>query len=168
MVSYTEVRAHQAPPSKKQMYAMKTLTKPYQGRTYRVTLSNGHEAVITVPQGYGPDGGEVARLHETALTRYGFTVAGCLMPVLNDNRDVGRVNRWWAVEMCRPFTRVDYFPDGTPDCYEDYEHEYILVEAQCFAGVYQAASVKQAMAQGWKVSAIELRSAPRTDEPSPF
>lgn len=141
---------------------MTTLTKPrYEGRTYLATLATGRNLAITVQQGYIPagGGGEIARLQNVSMARHGLAVSGYKIVDLAPSPPIAPKLRFWVVELCREFTRRDYI-NGIPDCYADYEHDYAIVEAHCFAGVYESESVKKAINQGWKVSGIRLSVAP--------
>jgi hypothetical protein len=143
---------------------MNTLTRPrYGGRTYLATLAiTGRKVAITVQQGYIPagGGGEIARLQDVSMARHGLAVAGCKIVELEPSPPVAPKLRYWVVELCRKFEEGTLLPDGSYDCYADYEHDYVIVEAHCFAGVYESESVKKAINQGWEVSGIRLSVAP--------
>lgn len=150
-----------------------TLTKPYQGRTYQATLApTGRKVAITVEAGYLPSGGgEIARMSRIAVERFGFSVAAAeIVEPTADDRGTGRVNRWWAVELKREFTCVEYAWDGQPTCYGDWEQDYLLVEAPCAVWAYSDSAVEKAMADGWQVTGISPSDgpAPWMGEPCPF
>jgi hypothetical protein len=149
-----------------------TLTKPYQGRTYQATLATtGRKVVITVEAGYLPSGGgEIARMSRISQQRFGFDVTAAeIVEPTEDDRGSGRVNRWWAVEVAREFTR-EYWDNGIPEYYTDWEHDYILVEAPCAVWAYSDAAVEKALADGWQVTGIcpSDGPAPWRSEPCPF
>jgi hypothetical protein len=149
-----------------------TLTKPYQGRTYLATLAvTGRKVAITVDAGYLPSGGgEIARMSRIAVERFGFSVQSCeIVEPTEGDRGSGRVNRWWAVEVARKFTR-EYWDNGVPEYYTDWEQDYILIEAPCAVWAYSDSAVEKAMADGWQVTGIcpSDGPAPLWAEPCPF
>lgn len=168
-MSYTEVRAHQAPPSKKQMYAMQpnTLTKPYQGRTYRVTLSNGHEAVITVEAGYTPGlGGEIARLHQVAEARWGLGVESAEIFAPTGAVVSRGAGRWWAVELKTLTETADIMSDGSYDFYQLEETDHDLVQLDCPG---QIPVIAERRYPGWVVTDFAPSNGPiEIDEEIPW
>jgi hypothetical protein len=144
-----------------------TLTKArYQGRTYLATLATtGRKVVITVEAGYTATGGEISRLQDIALERYGFevVVAEIVTPTPAEDRNTPR---WWSVEMNRPMTRVEYAWDGSPMCFGDYETDYERVVLAC-PGLIPAYMGQ--LAPGWDITDFCESSAQAEDlEPCPF
>lgn len=162
LACYTFTQGTTKPANQREAINMTTLIKPrYEGRTYLATLATGRKIAITVQQGYIPagGGGEIARLQDVSMARHGLAVAGYKIVDLAPSPPITPKVRYWAVELRREFYHWGYI-DGTPDCYADYEHDYVIAEARCFAEVYESEAVKKAMADGWEVSGIRLSVAP--------
>jgi hypothetical protein len=146
-----------------------TLTKArYQGRTYKATLTTGHEVIITVEAGHLPEqgGGEIARLNRIAVERFGFAVAAAEIvepTAANEDRGSGRC---WAVELKRPMTCVEYGWDGQPLCYGDYETDYERVTLNCPGMIL---TYMGQLAPGWDVTDFCESGAQAEDlDPCPF
>ena len=148
------------------MTATATKTKPYQGRTYLATLATtGRKVIITVEAGYTRDGGEISRLQDIAMERYGLSVAGAEIVEPTPAADRA-MPRWWSIEMKRPMTRVEYEWDGSPMYFGDYEEEDDLLVLAC-PGLIPAYVAE--LAPEWEVVNFSKSQPPAPDLfPCPF
>jgi hypothetical protein len=124
---------------------METLTKPYQGRTYKATLANGKQVVLTVAA--GPS--EIERLQALAVRRYGYEAVGLMNPIL---RRTAPESRWWDVELTTYTEVVEEIEIGYWDCYSEIDQQLIHIESTCPAMIpWRAAQI----APGWEVTDFE-------------
>jgi hypothetical protein len=115
----------------------------YQSRTYMTTLENQRSAVVTVAAGPG----EIRRLQQTAMARYGCKVDDCQIVEDLPSKPARHTQRW-DVEVKTLTPVADRLPCGEWE--HGYEVETHLMTVQAGCPVFIPSLVEE-RAPGWDI-----------------